>query len=91
MPSKAKYWQHYEVNGDIAICKIQGCKSPRVSVRRAQKPGEDKKPRIGRSYICLNFLYLYREIFNMNDFGILCKPPNDLIQNPKLILAFSVF
>ena len=40
MPGKAKYWEHFEVNGDITICKIEGCKGPRVSVRRAQKPGD---------------------------------------------------
>ena len=27
--------QSLEVNGDMAICKIQGCKCPRVSVRKA--------------------------------------------------------
>jgi hypothetical protein len=26
MPGKAKYWEHFEVNGDIAMCKIKGCK-----------------------------------------------------------------
>ena len=48
MHGKAKYWEHFEVSSDIAICKIGGCKSSRVSGRRAQKPGEAKKPRIGK-------------------------------------------
>ena len=56
MPGKAKYWEHFEVNGDIAISKIESCKGPRVSVRRAQKPGDAKKPRRGRSNISCYFL-----------------------------------
>ena len=48
MHGKAKYWEQFEVSSDIAIFKIEGCKSPRVSGRRSQKPGEAQKPRIGK-------------------------------------------
>ena len=43
MPGKAKYWEHFEVNGDIAMGKIKGCKGHKVSGWRA--------PKIGRSTI----------------------------------------
>ena len=43
MPGKAKYWKYFEVNGDIAKCKIQGCKGHKVSGRRTKKPVEAKK------------------------------------------------
>ena len=54
MPGKAKYWEHSEVNGDIVMCQIKGCKGHKVSGRRVQKPVEAKKPKIGRSNFSFN-------------------------------------
>ena len=76
MPGKAKYWEHFEVNGDIAMCKIKGCKGHKVSGRRAQKPVEAKKPKIGRSNIIFFFyiFLLFQSLssrFNMLDLGMI--------------------
>ena len=58
MPGKAKYWEHFELNGDIAMFKIKGCKGHKVSGRKVQKPVEAKKPKIGRSNIFFKNIFV---------------------------------
>ena len=43
MPPKADYWKYFTVQGLLALCQIQGCPKPTVSLGSASKNGGKKR------------------------------------------------
>ena len=60
MPPKSDYWKYFVVQGVLAICQIEGCAKPNVSLGSAPKPGQKK--RISK-YILYTTAALYHNAF----------------------------
>ena len=43
MPPKADYWKYFTVQGLLALCQIEGCPKPTVSLGSAPKNGGKKR------------------------------------------------
>ena len=43
MPPKADYWKYFTVQGLHALCQIEGCPKPTVSLGSAPKNGGKKR------------------------------------------------
>ena len=43
MPPKSDYWNYFVVQGVLAICQIEGCPNPNVSLGSLPKPGQKKR------------------------------------------------
>ena len=43
MPLKADYWKYFTVQGLLALCQIEGCPKPTVSLGSAPKNGGKKR------------------------------------------------
>ena len=43
MPPKSDYWKYFAVQGVLAVCQLQGCPKPNVSLGALPKPGEKKR------------------------------------------------
>ena len=60
MPPKSDYWKHFVVQGVLAICQIQGCPKPNVSLGSVPKPGQKKRI---SEYIFYTTAALYHNAF----------------------------
>ena len=60
MPPKSDYWRYFVVQGVLAICQIQGCPKPNVSLGSVPKPGQKKRI---SEYILYTTAALYHNAF----------------------------
>ena len=60
MPPKSDYWRYFVVQGVLAICQIEGCPKPNVSLGSVPKPGQKKRI---SEYIFYTTAALYHNAF----------------------------
>ena len=49
MPPKADYWKYFTVQGLLALCQIEGCPKPTLTVSLGSAPKNGGKKRISKS------------------------------------------
>ena len=75
MPPKSDYWKYFVVQGVLAICQLQGCPKPNVSLGALPKPGQKK--RISEYILYITAAHYHkgsRQEKNPEKFGLLDQP-----------------